>query len=139
MGNSIIRSFSRLGIGAAVLLSFGGAAVTMMVASEQYYKAELESGVARIPGAIDDRSPAAIGNRMPAPMADEPRSRSNVADVALAPSPAAVATKTSAVGLGITALLALAAFGFFHVLGWMVAGFARGWRRQEGLPPAPEP
>jgi hypothetical protein len=126
MSNGIVRGFSRLGIGVAILVSFWGAAATMMVASDQYYKAELESGVGRIPGAIDDRSPNAIGNRMPSPMAQEPRRRSDVADVALAPSPAGVATKTSAVGLGVTALLALAAFGFFRVLGWVVTGFAKG-------------
>jgi hypothetical protein len=48
-----------------------------------------------------------------------------VINVALAPSPTAVATKTSAVGLGVTALLAAAAFGFFRVLGWVAAGLAR--------------
>jgi hypothetical protein len=126
MRNGIIRSFWRLGIGAAALVSFGGAAVTMMAASDQYYKAELESGVGRIHGAIDDRSPGAIGDRMPAPMAQEPHRLSDVVNVALAPSPAAVATKTSAVGLGVTALLAVAAFGFFRVLGWVAAGLARG-------------
>jgi hypothetical protein len=103
---------SRLGIvGAAAPVSFGDAAVKMMVASNQYYKAELESGVGRIPGAIGDRSPTA-------PIAREPRRLSDVVNVAQAPSPAAVATKTSGVGMGVTALLALAAFGFLRVLGW---------------------
>jgi hypothetical protein len=126
MSNGIIRGFSRLGIGVAILILFAGAAVTLMAASDQYYKAELESGVGRVRVAIDDRSPLAIGNRLPAPMAQEPRRLSDVVNVALAPSPAAVATKTSAAGLAVTALLALAAFGFFHGLGWVVAGFARG-------------
>jgi hypothetical protein len=99
-----------------------GAAVTLMVASDQYYKAELESGVGRVRGAIADQSPT---TEIAAPTAQKPRRLSEV-EVGVAPSPAAVATKTSAVGLGVTALLALAAFGIFHGLGWMVAGFARG-------------
>ena len=66
MGNGIIRSFSRLGIGAAALVSFGGAAVTTMVASDQYYKAELESGVGRIPALSGiDRSPLRSPPRSP--------------------------------------------------------------------------
>jgi hypothetical protein len=35
------------------------------------------------------------------------------------------AVKAAAVGLGITAALALAAWGFFRGVGWMLAGFAR--------------
>jgi hypothetical protein len=53
---------------------------------------------------IDDRSPGAIGNRRAAPIALKPRRLSDVVDVAFAPSPTAVATKTSAVGFGVTAL-----------------------------------
>jgi hypothetical protein len=121
VSNRIVSGFSWLGIGGAVLLSFGGrAATTMMVASDQYFKAELESGVGRIPGVIGDQSPTAL---VAAPIDQRPRGLADV-EVRVAPSPAAVATKTSAVGLGVTALVTLAAFGFFRVLGWVVAGFA---------------
>ena len=129
MRNGVIRTFSRLGIGAGVLLSFAGAAVTMMVASDQYYKAQLESGAGRIPGAIEDRSPTAP---VAAPIDQRLRSLSDV-DAGVAPSPAVVATKTSAVGLSVTMLLALAAWGFFLGLGWVVAAFARGSCRRRSL------
>lgn len=49
------------------------------------------------------------------------------------PSPAFVVATSLGIGLGITAALALAAFGFFRGLGGVLAGFARDW------PPASAP
>jgi hypothetical protein len=48
--------------------------------------------------------------------------------IAFAPMPAPRdfdAAKFAGIGLGITGVSAFAAFGFFHGLGWILAGFAR--------------
>jgi hypothetical protein len=92
---------------------FGGAAVTMMVASDQNYKQSWKAELATFPALSRIARPALLPR--------SPRNRAVCVTVALAPSPAAVATKISAVGLGVTALLAVAAFGFFRILGWVAA------------------
>jgi hypothetical protein len=83
MANRIIRGFSRLGVGAAVLVAMCGAGFT---------------AVAIVMPALDPYPP---------------------------PDLAAYAIKTAGIGLGITSLLALAAFVFFRGLGWVITGFAR--------------
>ena len=88
MSNRIIRGFSRLGIGAAVLTAIYGL-------------------VPNIYAQIDDPPPTGLNELV--------RHR----------TPALYAAKTACVGLGITALAALAVFGFFRGLGWIIAGFAR--------------
>jgi hypothetical protein len=83
MATRIIRGFSRLGVGAAVLVAACGTGFTAL---------------AIVMPALDPSPP---------------------------PDLVAYAAKTAGIGLGVTSLLALAAFVFFRGLGWVLAGFAR--------------
>jgi hypothetical protein len=96
MVNRITRGFSRLGIGAGVATVLCGAGLTSIFAADQYERLTRAALVAA-PSMFDD----------------------------LIPPPIVVAGKSAAIGLGVTLLLAFAAYGFFRGLGWIIAGFAR--------------
>jgi hypothetical protein len=101
----IMRGFSRIGIGAAVLIAVTGLAITVGVAVSSYKSAnsevkpwyltpDYEEGIRRV---IAERSHQARNAAM----------------------------RSALIGLGITGATSLAIFGFFRSLGSVVAGFAR--------------
>jgi hypothetical protein len=145
MTNRTTRGFSRLGIGAAILVALAGVVVTGIVAVDQYgrWKSDPEAGNPPPQGfAIDHRllSDVDVG-LIPLPFDQKKSGNFKVGDVwwhhdpttgnwllsmwENLPSPVAIAAKAAGMGLGITALAALAAFGFFRGLGWIIAGFGR--------------
>ncbi|MBO0755758.1 MAG: hypothetical protein J2P54_07845 [Bradyrhizobiaceae bacterium] len=147
-GNHIIRGFSRLGIGAAVLVAIGGVVTTGIVAEDQYSRAQRaafpevkpafglsDADAGLVPNFEPDKPydfyqggkwwhhDPATGNA-PAPADSREPPPGFVIDQ---PSPAAFAEaeKASSLGLGLTALAALAAFIFLWGLGWVIAGFVK--------------
>jgi hypothetical protein len=109
--NRIMHGFSRLGIAAAVVLLPGGR-LTAAIAVEEYSQAQQNVFLV---AQTDPPCRAGYGKDCAPWERDSP-----------APPPSAFVTaKTADIGIGVTALLALAAFGFFRGLGWVLDGFAR--------------
>jgi hypothetical protein len=120
----IIRGFSRLGVGAAILVMLCGAGLTAMVVSDQYAQSKGKGHISVAgPGGVTVKFPTGtdwptiykvLGSQASVQSAEYPTV-----------SPTDEATRIAVIGLGITAAMALAAWGFFRGVGWMLAGFAR--------------
>lgn len=110
----IIRRFSRFGIGAAVLVLVGGILATGIVARHQYDRAQ-GAALPEIKPSLLASPPSVSHQPPPGFTIDQPPPRVGFAE----------AENASAIGLGITAVLALATWGFFRSLGRVVARFAR--------------
>jgi hypothetical protein len=137
----ITRGFSRLGIAAAVLASIGGGGITAFVSADAYSRQAQGTKTAPSSRGLSDADVGLVAQFDPANPYEyqangrwwrhDPATGGNTSIAGpitfddLIPSPAAVATKTAGIGLGITGLLALAAWGFLRGLGRVVAGFAR--------------
>lgn len=114
-GARIIRGFSRIAIGTAVLIAICGIGATAVVVGNSR---SLRNALP----AVEQKASKTSGANIYAQV-DSPLPPGFVIDPS--PSPAVEAAKTAGIGLGITALLALGAFGFFRGLGWILAAFAR--------------
>jgi hypothetical protein len=122
MSNRIIRRFSRLGIGTALLVAIYGFVLTGVATVSEYN--------ANSPGIlIFESATHKVSKKTP--------SGANIyAEIDGAPppglnelirhrTPALYAAKAAGIGLGITVVAALAVFAFFRGLGWILGGFAR--------------
>jgi hypothetical protein len=114
MSNRIIRGFHRLGIAATMLVTITGAMVTGFAAGNRYDYETLWRA-----GQIVEKPPSSGFVFKQIVPEDTP------VDSDPFPSPASVAAKIMSGGVVITAVLALAAFGFFRGLGWVVSRFVR--------------
>jgi hypothetical protein len=120
MANRITRGFSRLGIVAAMLVVLGGAGITAAVSIDRY-ESETRWRTDHLvppPGFVVE-SPVPDCSLGRHPCAPTP------VDYDPFHSPSEVAARAAGIGLSITGVLALAAFGFFRGIGWIVTGFAR--------------
>jgi hypothetical protein len=102
----IIRSFSRIGIGAAALVAISGLALTAIVADRDYETATHWPGTSVAKADLPDVPPWVKYERINDEAFKTVRS-------------------TVLIGMGITGAACLAVFGFFGGLGWVIAGFAR--------------
>lgn len=148
----ISGGFCRLGIGVAVMVAIGGSGVTTTVAISQYRDQwYLDSSLVYDP-TVDELLKPADGRMVPVTDADwnaafavrnlPPGFVLDVRDPSKFPaewtivrhrsdyyqfinSRAFAAGQTFAIGLGITAAISLAVFGFFRGMGWVISGFAQ--------------
>ena len=122
MSNRIIRGFSRLGIGAAVLTAIYGSVLTGVATLSEY--TDNSPGILIYDSATHQVSKTRpSGANIYAQIDGPPPSGLN--ELVRHRTPALYAAKAAGVGLGITVLAALAVFGFFRGLGWITVGFAR--------------
>jgi hypothetical protein len=124
MGKRIIRGFSRLGAGAALLVTLCGMGVTAVIVSDQHARGHFSvTGIDKVSVYFPTGTPESVVHDVMLYRAGYPGPLSPAASAAFSLIPPDI--KAAVIGLGVTALLALVAFGFFRGLGWVVAGFAR--------------
>lgn len=137
MSKRIIRGFTRIGIGVAVLVLIGGVVGTWFYTVDQYKENDWINACFGESGFDPDTDEAfkvdAAGKRVPATVEEACANASGI-EVVHHPnlvhdlirdysSSVIAATKAAGIGLGITALAAVAALGFFRGLGWVITGF----------------
>jgi hypothetical protein len=117
MTNRITRGFSRLGILAAMLVALGGAGITAAVSIDRYESETRWRTDHLVP-------PPGFVVESPVPDCSLGRRPCTLTPVDYDPfhSPSEVAARAAGIGLSITGVLALAAFGFSAGL----AGLLRG-------------
>jgi hypothetical protein len=122
-GRRIIRGFSRLGVGAALLVALCGAAFTYMLASDQFERGISVTGPDNVTVYFKNGTDASVINEAMSRRFGVPGDLSPAASSA--GSRLSPAVKTASIGIGITAALAFVTWALFRGVGWMLAGFAR--------------
>jgi hypothetical protein len=125
----VIRGFSRLGIGGALLVTLCGAALTAVAASDRYARTKATGHLLVAgPGGVIVKFPTETDWPTIYRVMGDQFGGSSFSVQSIEPPeapPNVEAAKTAAIGLGITAFLAFATWGLFRGVGWMLAGFAR--------------